>query len=301
MKILVTGALGFIGSNITERLVKEGHEVVALDNMHTGSDANISAVKGRVRVIKADAGAAGKMEEKFDAIIHDGVYSSSPMYRKEPQLSARAIADWISILEYVRKHECKLIFASSSSVYNGNKPPFKEDMPVGVSDFYTEARYAMERLADLYNQFYGIKTTGLRYFSVYGPHEQAKKSYANIITQFLWSMRKGERPVILGDGKQSRDFVYVDDVVEANMLALKADGHGIYNVGAGKAATFNEVIALLNRELGTSVEPVYEKNGIKNYIAATLADTSKAREELGFTASVGLEDGIRRLIRRYSG
>ena len=105
MKILVTGALGFIGSNITERLVKEGHEVVALDNMHTGSDANISAVKGRVRVIKADAGAAGKMEEKFDAIIHDGVYSSSPMYRKEPQLSARAIADWISILEYVRKHE----------------------------------------------------------------------------------------------------------------------------------------------------------------------------------------------------
>jgi len=301
MKILVTGALGFIGSNITERLVKEGHEVVALDNMHTGSDANIAAVKGRIRVIKADAGAAGKMGERFDAILHNGVYSSSPMYRKEPEITARAMADWISILEYVRKHECRLVFASSCSVYNGNKLPFKEDMPIRVTDFYTEVRYGMERLADLYNQFYGIKTTGLRYFSVYGPHEQAKKTYANVITQFLWAMRKGERPVILGDGKQTRDFVYVEDVVEANLLALKAGRHGIFNVGTGKAATFNEVLALLNRELGTSVEPAYEKNGIKNYVAATLADTSKAKKELGFTARVGLEDGIRRLVGHYPG
>ncbi len=300
MKILVTGALGFIGSNITERLVKEGHEVTALDSMHTGSDANIASVKGRVRVIKSDSGSVGKMEEKFDAIIHEGTYSSSPMYRKEPHLAAKVLDEWISILEHVRKHDgCKLIFASSSSIYNGNPAPYREDMPVKVTDFYTEGRHAMERMADLYHQFYGIKTTALRYFSVYGPHEDAKKTYANIITQFLWAMKKGERPIILGDGRQSRDFIYVDDVVEANMLALRASKHGVFNVGTGKAASFNEVVAMLNRQLGTSIEPAYERNNIKNYVGTTLADTTKAAEGLGFRAKTGLEDGVRRLLAYY--
>lgn len=300
MKILVTGALGFIGSNITGRLVGEGHDVTALDNMHTGSDANIAAVKGRVRVVKSDSGAVGRMEERFDAIIHQGIYSSSPMYRKEPHLTAKVLDEWISVLEYARKHEgCRLVFASSSSIYNGNAAPYREDMPVKVTDFYTEGRYAMERMAELYRQFYGVKSTALRYFSVYGPHEDSKKNYANIITQFLWAMRKGERPVILGDGKQARYFIYVDDVVEANMLALRAGAHGIFNVGTGKAASFNEVVAMLNRQLGTSIEPLYERNEIKNYVGTTLADTGKAREALGFQAAVGLEDGVRRLLGHY--
>lgn len=301
MKILVTGALGFIGSNLAGRLVKDGHEMVALDNMHTGSDANIAALKGRMRVIKADAGAVGKTGEKFDAILHNGIYSSSPMYRKDPQLAAKAMADWIAILEYSRKHDCRLILASSSSIYNGNPPPFREEMPVSVTDFYADVRYSMERFAELYYQFYGMKTASLRYFSVYGPREEAKKGYANIITQFLWAMRKGERPVILGDGNQARDFIHVDDVVEANMLALKAVKHGVFNVGTGRATSFNDVVSLLNRTLGTSIEPAYEKNRIKNYITVTLADMAKARKELGFTARVRLEDGVRRLAQAYGG
>src|SRR5208283_50890 len=190
MKILVTGGLGFIGSNICERLVKDGHEVIALDNMHTGNEANIAKIKGELRFIKAEAGDVGKFEEKFDAIIHEGIYSSSPMYRKDSQLVSRAIGQWISVLEYAKKNGCKLVYASSSSMYNGNKPPYREDMQIKVTDLYTEARYAMERLAELYNDFYGVKSIGLRYFSVYGPHEESKKDFANLITQFLWKMKK---------------------------------------------------------------------------------------------------------------
>jgi UDP-glucose 4-epimerase len=299
MKILVTGALGFIGSNIAERLVREGHEVVALDNMHTGSEANLASLKGKARIVKAEAGDIEKLNERFDAVIHEGVYSSSPMYRKDPQLVAKAIGQWISILEYCRKHQCRLIYASSSSMYNGNNPPYREDLNIKVTDFYTEARYAMERMAELYHDFYGVKSIGLRYFSVYGPHEEAKKEFANLITQFLWKMNKGERPIILGDGKQTRDFTYVDDVVEANMLALHSGKHGVYNIGTGKSISLNEVVAMLNRKLGTSIEAVHEQNRIKNYVAHTLSDTAKAKSELGFHAKIGLEEGVSRLIACY--
>jgi UDP-glucose 4-epimerase len=299
MKILVTGALGFIGSNICERLVKDGHAVIALDNMHTGSEANIARIKGRIKVVKAEAGDLDKLGDRFDAIIHEGVYSSSPMYRKDPQLVPKAIGQWISILEYARKHGCRLVYASSSSMYNKNKPPYTEDMQIKVTDLYTEARYAMERMAELYHDFYGVRSIGLRYFSVYGQHEEAKKDFANLITQFLWKMRKGERPVILGDGLQSRDFTYVDDVVEANMLALSSGKHGVYNVGTGKAVSLNEVVQMLNQKLGTKIEPVHEPNRIKNYVAHTLADTSKAKSELGFSAKVGLDAGVSRLVACY--
>jgi UDP-glucose 4-epimerase len=301
MKILVTGALGFIGSNITERLVKEGHEVTALDNLHTGSEENIAAVKGKIRIIKADSGSVGTMTEKFDAILHQGVYSSSPMYKDNPNLTAKAIDEWISILEYARKNKnsVKLVFASSSSLYNGNNPPHKEDMPILVKDYYTEARYAMERMAKLYSDLYGVNSIGLRYFSVYGPHERSKGKYANLITQFLWEMKAGRPPVILGDGKQTRDFVYVDDVVEANLLALSCKKHDIFNIGTGKSVTITDMAALLAKKLGKDTKPKYEPNRIKNYVQHTLADTNKAASLLGFKARISLEEGIGRLVTLY--
>lgn len=299
MKILVTGALGFIGSNITERLVKEGHEVTALDNLHTGSEENISSVKNKIKIIKTGAGDIAKLDECFDAVLHQGIYSSSPMYKENPHLTAKAIDEWISILEYARKNNTKLVFASSSSLYNGNNPPHKEDMPILVKDYYTEARYAMERLAKLYSDLYGVQSVGLRYFSAYGPHEKSKGKYANLITQFLWEMKAGRQPVILGDGKQTRDFVYVDDVVEANMLALNYKKHDIFNVGTGKSVTLTDMNALLAKQLGKDIKPKYEPNRIKNYVQHTLADTNKAASLLGFRANVSLEEGIGRLIKFY--
>jgi len=222
------------------------------------------------------------------------------MYKSDPHLVARAIDDWISILEYAKANKARIVWAATSSVYCGQAPLHREDMDVKVTDFYTEARYEMERLAELYHMLYGVQSIGLRYFSVYGPHERSKKNYANLITQFLWDMQKGAQPVVFGDGKQTRDFTYVVDVVEANMLAMKSPvKFGIYNVGTGKSITINEMIAMLGRKLGKDMKPRYVENKIKNYVQDTLADTRKAEKDLGFKAKVGLEQGIEKIIAYY--
>lgn len=299
MKILVTGAMGFIGSNISERLVRDGHEVSCLDNMHTGAEANIEPIRAKVKVHRKSAGEIASIGETFDAIIHQGVYSSSPMYKENPHLTAKVLDEWVSILEFVRKNPCRLVYASSSSLYNGNAPPHHEGMDIKVTDFYTEGRYAMERVARLYCDFYGVKSVGLRYFSVYGPNERAKGKFANLITQFLWDMKAGKAPIILGDGNQTRDFVYVDDVVEANLLAMKFGETGVFNVGTGKNTSLNEVVSLLNSKLGTSINAEYRPNTIKNYVRDTQADTNKAESALGYLAKTGLDEGVGKLIRHY--
>jgi UDP-glucose 4-epimerase len=301
MKILVTGALGFIGSNIVERLVNEGHQITALDNLHTGSEQNIEQIKDKVRFINGGAGDIKDMEEKFDVIFHQGIYSSSPMYKENPHLTATVIDEFISVLEYAKKNRSKVVWAATSSVYNGQEPPHREDMDVKISDFYTEARYEMERLAELYNKLFDVQVIGLRYFSVYGPHEKSKGKYANLISQFLWDLQNDKAPVVFGDGSQTRDFTYVDDVVEANLLAMDSElKFGVFNVGTGRSITINEMITMLNQKLGKDIEPELVANPIKNYVQDTLADTSKAEAQLHFKAKIALEHGIEKLIDYYS-
>jgi len=300
-RILVTGAAGFIGSNITERLVRDGHDVTALDNLHTGSESNVESVKGKIKFVKGKAGDIGSLKERFDVVFHNGTYSSTPMYKENPHLVAQIMDDWISILEYAKANGTRIVWASTSSVYNGQEPPHRENMDVKITDFYTEARYAMERMAELYYKLYGVQSIGLRYFSVYGPHEKSKGKYANLISQFLWAMQKGEQPVVYGDGSQTRDFTYVDDIVEANILAMISKmKFGIYNVGTGKSITINDMIILLGKKLGKDIKPKYIENKIQNYVQYTLADTSKAEKELGFKAKISLEQGIEKLIGYYS-
>ena len=146
-----------------------------------------------------------------------------------------------------------------------------------------------------------MKVIGLRYFSVYGPHEKSKGKYANLISQFLWNLQKDESPVVYGDGTQTRDFIYVDDVIEANMLAMDSERRfGIFNVGTGRSITVNEMVDLLNKKLGKNIKPRYIENPLRNYVQHTLADTSKAEKELGFKAKTSLEQGIDKLIEYYS-
>lgn len=300
MKVLVTGGLGFIGSNLVERLVRDGHSVSIIDNLHTGSKENIESVIKNVKIFEMNSGDIEKTNEIYDIIFHQGVFSSSPMYKKDPHLTSRAIDEWISILQYAKSKKSKIVFAASSSVYNGQLPPHKEDMEIKVTDYYTEARLAMERLGKLYNELYGVQSVGLRYFSCYGPHEKFKKNFANLITQFLWDMQQNRSPIILGDGNQTRDFTYVDDIVEANILAMNFDKFDIFNVGFGKSVTLNEIIDILNKKLGKNIMPIYKENDIKNYVQHTLADTRKAQEKLKFKAKISLDEGIEKLIGCYS-
>jgi len=300
MEFLVTGGAGFIGSNLVERLVAEGHAVTVLDNLHTGSEQNISSVRGKIKFIHGNAGRIAELNAKFDGIFHNGIYSSSPMYRENLHLVGQIIDEFISILEYARRNNSKVVFASSSSVYSGLNPPHREDMPIKVTDFYTEARLPLERLGELYHALYGISVIGLRYFSVYGPHEESKGKYANLITQFLWSLKKGQPPVIFGDGNQKRDFTYVDDIVDANLLSMNSKiGFDVFNAGTGSTYTINQMYSILSKKMGTSMEPKYVQNPIKNYVQYTQADTNKAEKILGFKAKLDLSSGIDSLLEYY--
>ncbi|MFB3765640.1 MAG: NAD-dependent epimerase/dehydratase family protein [Methanotrichaceae archaeon] len=294
MKALVTGGAGFIGSNLVEALV-DNYEVTVLDNLHTGSIKNLEKVGRDIKVIEGSCNDCLSLDLSPDVIFHLGIPSSSPMYKKNPNLCGEAINGMISIMELARRSSSrKVIFASSSSLYSGIPVPHREDAIIQVTDYYTEARLAIERIAELYCKLYGIDYAGMRFFSVYGPHEEAKKSYANMITQFLWGMREGHAPVIFGDGMQTRDFTYVKDVVDALILASKK-GTGIFNVGTGKSYTFNQVVDLLNEMLGKDLRPEYKENPIKNYVMHTLADTAKINA-LGFKARYSLREGVKELL-----
>jgi len=296
MEIIVTGGCGFIGSNLVESLINERHSVNVFDNMNTGNPNNLKGLEAKI--FSEPYSKIGSLVQKPDMIFHLGIPSSSPMYRNNPELVGEAINDAITVFEYAKKKECKVVYASSSSLYNGNKPPYREDMPIYVTDYYTECRYSIERLAKLYNTLYGVKSIGLRFFSVYGPREKYKGKYANIITQFLWAMLKDEQPVIFGDGNQTRDFIYVGDIVKALMFAMEKDfEYEIFNVGTGVAYSFNQIINSLNELIGKNIRPIYKPNPIKNYVKDTLADTAKAEKMLGFKAKTTLKDGIARLIQ----
>jgi UDP-glucose 4-epimerase len=214
-------------------------------------------------------------------------------------LVGEAINGTTAIFELARRTGARVIYASSSSLYNGLLPPHREDMVIGVTDYYTEARLAIERIAELYKRLFDVNSVGMRFFSVYGPKERTKKQYANMVTQFLWEMQEGRSPVIFGDGSQTRDFTYVKDIVRALQLAMDSNYHGVLNAGTGKAYSFNDVIGMLNQKLESAIEPKYTENPIKNYVRHTLADTSKCREILKFEAQFTLEEGISKLVDYY--
>lgn len=319
MKALVTGGAGFIGSNLVERLVGAGHEVLVVDNLHTGAFEN---VKGFIRasqfqhldckrLSKLSAGRSTK-KEKFrpDVIFHLGMYSSSPMYIKQKKLVGEVLEGATAVFDYALGCGARVVFASSSSLYNGWAPPHQETMVPKVMDFYTEGRYGVERLAQLYRDLYGLSYAGMRFFSVYGPREESKGRYANLVTQFMWAAQKG-RPIIMrGDGSPRRDFVHVSDVVEALLLAAASDKCDIFNVGTGVSRSLNEAANLVKEGLGNKVEIIHlpEKGqdprapGMpeigKNYVRETLADVSKSERELGFKSKVTLPEGVRILLEK---
>ncbi|MEI8004471.1 MAG: NAD-dependent epimerase/dehydratase family protein [Methanothrix sp.] len=297
MSTLVTGGAGFIGSNLVEELLAAGEDVVVLDNMHTGSPGNLDGLEGSLKLIRASCNDLPDMDLHPEKIYHLGIPSSSPMYKKNPYLVGEALNGFTAVFELAKKSGARVVYASSSSLYSGLLPPHRENMTIQVSDYYTEARLAMERMAELYRKLFNVCSAGMRFFSVYGPKEESKKQYANVVSQFLWQMRRCETPLIYGDGMQTRDLTYVKDVVQALRLAMQSDYHGILNVGTGKAYSFNDVIEILNKNMELDIKPLHVENPIKNYVLHTQADTAKAEKILRFKAKWNLEDGVRELLR----
>ncbi len=300
LRAAVTGGAGFIGSNLVARLLIDGNDVVIIDNFSTGSK-EIARILGK-RGATLMEGPSSLISDltPVDAVFHLGMPSSSPMYKRDPSLLSNVVRDSIAVFEYARRTGARIVYASTSSLYNGNEPPFSEDMQIFPTDFYTEGRYWLERLAKVYYDLYGVRSIGLRLFSVYGPNERAKGKFANIVSQMVWASLERRPFVIYGDGSQTRDFIFVSDVVEAFLLAYNSDiEYGIYNVGTGKETSFNEIAELI-REAGLNLNVIYEDNPIKNYVYRTLANTSKAEEELGFRYKIELVEGLKRIVEAYS-
>ena len=298
-KYIVTGGAGFIGSNLVHDLVSKGHDVIVVDSMQTGSRELLRGLKVEIHEMPFHEFYRKGGWKGIDGIYHLGKPSASPMYRESRDRLLESVQGSVAALEMAREVGVKLVAASTSSVYNGLHPPHREDMATGPTDFYSEARIFEERNASVYELLYGVKWNEMRFFSVYGPGEQFKKGYANLVTQFLWAARRGEQPVIYGDGEQKRDFVYVADVVNALELAMKSEHSGIYNVGTGVSYALNQAVKMIEDELGVKVMPRYVPNPIKNYVMETQASTEKAERNLGFRAGMGLREGIRLIAQHY--
>jgi len=303
MKILVTGGAGFIGSNIANTLSRDKNAtVIAFDDLSLGRPTNLS---GNVKFVKGsimDFELTLELGRGCDYIFHSAAKSSSPMFKDDPRKGVDINAlGFMNVVESAkRNHVKKVIFASSSSVYNGLPLPFKESQIITPKTFYEASFYCREILAKTYYWENGLNLVGLRYFGVYGPNEEHKGNFANNISQFLWNISNAESPVIYGDGTQTRDFTFVDDVVQANILALQSEEmkFGIYNIGTGIETSFSRLVEIINQHLGTNIQATYVDNPIKNYVQKTKADISLAKMELGYEPKFSLDDGISVLTRK---
>ncbi len=298
--VLVTGGAGFIGSNMVRALVAGGDQVVALDNEYLGRWSNLDGTKcTRVTGDVLDERLVEKLvkKHKVKQVSHFSGYTSAPMYADEPaKKMAENLQGFLNVLEAARKHDLRVAYASTSSFYARCPKPFREDMTIIPGTPYEFSKLTMENAAHTYFLEYGVRSNGLRFFSVYGPRERHKTRYANNISQFYWSIKNGIRPVVFGDGSQSRDFTYVEDLVGAILLILeKGRGSDVYNIGTGREHSFNDMIQIINEELGTNVEPQYVSNPLKNYVAQTLADTGKIERDIGWKAKTSLREGIRKI------
>ncbi|MCQ5376425.1 MAG: NAD-dependent epimerase/dehydratase family protein [Candidatus Methanomethylicia archaeon] len=300
MKYLVTGGAGFIGSSIVRRIINENGDAVVLDDLSLGSVSNIPGVeliRGDVR----DASLVERAVQGVDGIFHEAARSSSPMFYPDPRDGLDVnLRGFMNVLEAARKLDIPIVYASTSSLYSRCQPPHSENAHIKPGSFYEFSFFARERAASLYAELYGVRAVGLRYFSVYGPHEEHKGQYANNVSQFIWCMLEGRAPTIYGDGNQTRDFIYIDDVVEANFKAMHSGLRGeVLNVGTGIETTFNQLVELIGNELGVAMKPVYIPNPIKNYVFRTQAETRRCHKLLDFKASIPLTEGIKRSIDYY--
>ncbi len=303
MKIVVTGGAGFIGSNLALALLQKGHDVTVLDNFSLGSEKNLSSAKGKIKLVKGDIRDEKLIREVCkgaDVIFNEAAASSSPMFMKNLKDAVSVnVEGFINILNAARDSGVKrVIYASTSVVYGNRNEPLNELMETKPSNFYAATKLMNENLAGLFGQEYGLETVGFRYMSIYGPNEESKGIYANLVSQFLWAMAKGEQPVIYGDGKQTRDFTYVKDVVEANILAMESKKKmvgEIFNIGTGRCWSLNELVQILNKFLKKSIKPKYVEMPVKNYMGSQVSDNRKISSVLGFKPAYMLEDGIREM------
>ncbi len=303
---LVTGGAGFIGSNIVEELLKRGQKVRVLDNFSTGKRENILPFLDKIKLIEGDIRDYRVVREAVDGvdfILHQAALPSVLRSVKDPIMTNEVnVGGTLNILDAAKNAGVKrIVYASSSSVYgNSEILPKSEDMSPEPISPYAVSKLAGERYCRVFYEVYGLETVILRYFNIFGPRQDPNSQYSAVIPKFIVAMKRGERPVIHGDGKQSRDFTYVANVVEANFLACEADNvsREILNVASGERFTVLNLVDELNKIARKDISPKFQKER-KGDVRHSLADITKADKMLGFSPHIDLHEGLRMTMQHY--
>jgi UDP-glucose 4-epimerase len=306
MRALVTGGAGFVGSHVVDRLLAEGAEVRVLDDFSTGRRQNLKHAASAVEVLEGDvrdADLVRRAAHGCEVILHQAALPSVPRSIADPMASHQVnVTGTLNVLIAARDENVRrVIYASSSSVYGFNPelPKSESATPLPMSP-YAAAKLAGESYCASFGNVYGLETVALRYFNIFGPRQDPGSEYAAVIPRWATALSAGRPPTIFGDGEQSRDFTYIENVVDANMAAVvapDAPGH-VFNIACGRRTTLNALARELIARIGTNVEPTYwpERAGDVRH---SLADVSKAAQILGYTPKVDLREGLALTVAGY--
>ena len=301
MNYLVTGGAGFIGSHTVERLLQLGAKVRVLDNFATGKRHYLFPLQDRIDLIEGDIRYLNMVQEAtkgVDYVIHLAALPSVPRSIRTPLESNDVnVGGTLNVLIAARDAGVKrVVYGASSSAYGNTEVlPKVEDMPALPLSPYAVNKFTGELYCRVFHEVYGLETASLRYFNVFGPRQDPMSQYSAVIPKFVGAVMAGKRPVIYGDGEQSRDFTYVENVVEATLLACTAQGVAgeTINVACGQRVTLSELVKMIGRLLDTEVDPVYETSRTGD-VKHSLADIRKAQRLLGYAPKIDLEEGLRR-------
>jgi UDP-glucose 4-epimerase len=308
MKVLVTGGAGFIGSHLASRLGADGHEVRILDNFSTGSRANLGEIGDSVDVVEGDIQSyerAHNAVQGCEVVFHQAALPSVPRSIQDPLTSTAVnVIGTLNLLLAARDSGVRrVVYASSSSIYGADRtlPKSEDRAPKPISP-YAVAKLASEGYCRSFSEVYGLETVAIRYFNVFGPRQDPLSQYAAVIPRFITALLAGESPVVFGDGEQSRDFTYIDNVVEANLLASSAEGVSgqAFNVACGERISLNRLLDDLREIIGSEVEANYLE-ARPGDVKHSLADISKAEDQLGYRPAVEFSDGLRRTVEFLKG
>jgi nucleoside-diphosphate-sugar epimerase len=306
MRYLVTGGAGFIGSNTVEELVRRGHGVVVLDDLSSGKEENLAEVRGKITLVKGsvtDLEAVQKAMVQAEYVLHLAARTSVPRSVKDPLDTNRInVEGTLNVLVAARDNKVKrVVFAASSSAY-GETPtlPKTEAMqPLPISP-YGVSKYVGELYAQTFGRCYGLENVSLRYFNIFGPRQDPDSPYSGVLSRFAAAFLNEEPPVVFGDGEQTRDFTYVENAVQANLLACEAPSAsgGVFNVGTGARISLNRTLELFRRLSGKNLRAKYDPPR-EGDIRDSQADISRARELLGYEPTVLFEEGLERTFAWY--
>lgn len=303
---LVTGGAGFIGSHITERLVRDGHRVRVLDDFSSGKEANLESFRDGVEVVSGDirdAQLVTKAAKGVDVVFHEAALGSVPRSVADPVSTHEVnITGTLNVLLAARDAGAqRVVYASSSSVY-GETPvlPKREDMTPQPLSPYALSKLAGEYYASVFKEVYDFEIVSLRYFNIFGPRQDPESQYAAVIPRFITALLGGKSPGVYGDGLQSRDFTYVDNVVNANLLASEAEGVAgkAFNVACGGRYTLLDLLARLREIIGSDIQPIHEP-ARPGDIRDSQASVEAAMQAFGYSVSVDFEEGLRRTVDWY--